>query len=64
MNDITNTLKVRGIPLVKTKSTVASSVTTLYMVAEISSLEDLEWLLRKLENLPNVTEVRRQRWTG
>lgn len=64
MNDITNTLKGRGIPLTKIKSTIANSIATVYLVAELVSLSDLEWLLRKLENLPNVTEVRRQRWTG
>ncbi len=64
MNDITNILKGRGIPLTKIKSSIANSIATVYLVAEIISLSDLEWLLRKLETLPNVTEVRRQRWTG
>lgn len=64
MTDITNLLKGRGLGLNRIKSATANSVTTIYLVAQISNLTDLDWLLRKLESLNNVIEVRRQRWTG
>jgi GTP pyrophosphokinase len=62
MNDITNVLKGRGINLTKTKAKIVNSVATIYLVAEVTDLVELDWLLRKLEQLPNVIEVRRQRW--
>jgi hypothetical protein len=31
-------------------------------VAEVTSLDQLNWILGKFENLPNVIEARRERW--
>ncbi len=64
MNDITNTLKGRGIGMTKTKAATANSIATIFLLVEVTNLADLDWLLRKLEKLPNVIEVRRQRWAG
>jgi GTP pyrophosphokinase len=63
MDDIANILKGQNIVLSKTKTAIANSITTIYMVAEVASLEQLNWVLGKLEKLNNVIEARRQRWS-
>lgn len=63
MDDIANILKGHHVNLVKTKTTTANSVTTIFMVAEVSSLDQLNWVLGKFERLHNVIEARRERWT-
>lgn len=63
MDDIANILKGHNVNLVKTKTTTANSVTTIFMVAEVSSLDQLNWVLGKFERLNNVIEARRERWT-
>jgi GTP pyrophosphokinase len=62
VEDIANVLKGRKINVPKTKRTTANSITTVYMVAEVRDLSELEWLLERLDKLPNVLEVQRQRW--
>jgi GTP diphosphokinase / guanosine-3',5'-bis(diphosphate) 3'-diphosphatase len=62
VEDITNVLKGRKISAPKTKKTTANSITTIYMVAEITDLSQLEWLLERLDKIPNVFDVQRQRW--
>jgi hypothetical protein len=34
----------------------------VYLIVEVTDLEQLNWLMKKFENLPNVIEVYRQRW--
>ncbi len=63
MDDIANVLKGQHVDLVKTKTTTANSITTIYIVAEVASLDQLNWVLDKLERLNNVIEARRERWT-
>ncbi|MGD8855980.1 MAG: bifunctional (p)ppGpp synthetase/guanosine-3',5'-bis(diphosphate) 3'-pyrophosphohydrolase [Chloroflexota bacterium] len=62
MDDIANILKGQNISLTKTKTTTADGISTVYLVAEIKSLDQLNWILGKFEHLPNVIEARRQRW--
>ncbi len=62
MEDITNVLKGRQINVPRTKKTTANSISTVYMVAEVRDLSELEWLLERIDKLPNVLEVQRQRW--
>ncbi len=62
VEDITNVLKGRKISAPRTKKTTANSVTTIYMVAEVADLAQLEWLLDRLDKVPNVFDVQRQRW--
>lgn len=62
VEDIANILKGRNITVPKTKKTTANSMTTVYMVAEVTNLAELEWLLERIDKLPNVLEVQRQRW--
>ena len=47
----------------KTKTMTNGSIRTVYLEVEVTSLEELNWLLQKFENLPNVIEANRQRWT-
>jgi GTP pyrophosphokinase len=63
MDDIANILKSERVNLSRTKTTTANSVATIYIQADVSSLDQLNWILRKFENLPNVVEAHRQRWT-
>lgn len=63
MDDIANILRSESVNLAKTKTTTANSMITIYLVVEISSLEQLNWVLNKFERLKNVVEARRQRWT-
>jgi GTP pyrophosphokinase len=63
MDDIANILKGQKVNLSTTKTTTSNSITTIYMVADVASLDQLNWILGKFEKLNNVIEVRRQRWT-
>lgn len=62
MDDIANVLRTEQVNLSKTKTTTANSVTTIFLLVEVSSLDQLNWILRKFERLHNVVEARRQRW--
>ncbi|MCP4423291.1 MAG: bifunctional (p)ppGpp synthetase/guanosine-3',5'-bis(diphosphate) 3'-pyrophosphohydrolase [Chloroflexi bacterium] len=61
MDEIVSMLRGQQINVPKTKTSVADSIITIYLVAEVASLEQLNWVLQKLENLPNVIEAYRQR---
>lgn len=63
IDDMISILRGKNIQVPRTKTSTAGSVMTVYLEAEISDLNELNWLLQKLENLPNVFEVQRQRWT-
>ncbi len=63
MDDIANILKGQNISLTRTKTTSADGVVTIRLVAEVTSLDQLNWILGKFENLANVIEARRQRWS-
>ncbi|MCI0394537.1 MAG: bifunctional (p)ppGpp synthetase/guanosine-3',5'-bis(diphosphate) 3'-pyrophosphohydrolase [Chloroflexi bacterium] len=62
MEDIANILKGEHVNLSATKTTTANSITNVYLLVEVSSLDQLNWILRKFEKLNNVIEARRQRW--
>ncbi len=63
MDDIANILKGQNVSLTNTKTTTSDGISTVYLIAEVTSLDQLNWILGKFEHLPNVIEVRRQRWT-
>lgn len=63
IEDIINLLRGQNITAPRTKTLTANSISTIYLEAEVTSLEQLNWLLQKLESLPNVVEAHRQRWT-
>lgn len=62
MDEIANILNGARVNLSKTKTITADSITSIYMVAEVNSLEQLNWILGKFERLNNVIEARRQQW--
>ncbi len=62
VEEISNILRGRRISVPKTKKTTSDSITTIYMVAEISNIADLNWLMQRIEKLPNVMSVQRQKW--
>ncbi|MEW5988648.1 MAG: bifunctional (p)ppGpp synthetase/guanosine-3',5'-bis(diphosphate) 3'-pyrophosphohydrolase [Chloroflexota bacterium] len=63
MGDIANILKAQNVNLAKVKSITSNSVATVYLLVEVSTLDQLSWILSKVEKLSNVIEARRQRWT-
>ncbi len=63
IDEIVSTLRGQRINVPKTKTMTADSITTIFLVAEVAGLEQLNWALQKLENMKNVIEVYRQRRT-
>lgn len=63
MDEMTSILRGKHIAATKTKTLTNGSIRTIYLEVEVTSLEQLNWLLQKFENLPNVIEASRQRWT-
>ncbi len=63
IDDMISILRGKNIQVPRTKTNTAGSVMTVYLEAEISDMNELNWLLQKFEALPNVFEVQRQRWT-
>jgi GTP pyrophosphokinase len=63
VDDMANILRGQQIVAPKTKTVSTDSILTVYLEAEVTSLEQLNWLLKKFEALPNVIEARRQRWS-
>ena len=62
IENIVATFRGRNINVPKTKSVTTGSTMTIYLVVEVATLEELNWLLQKLENTQNVIEANRQRW--
>lgn len=63
IEDIVNILRGQQLNVPKTKTTTTRSLITIYLVVEVASLDQLNWLLQKFESLPNVIEAHRQRWS-
>ncbi|MCB8946358.1 MAG: bifunctional (p)ppGpp synthetase/guanosine-3',5'-bis(diphosphate) 3'-pyrophosphohydrolase [Ardenticatenaceae bacterium] len=62
IENIVATFRGRNINVPKTKSVTTGSTMTVYLVVEVATLEELNWLLQKLESTQNVIEATRQRW--
>ncbi len=62
IDEIANILNGQNINLSKTKTTSSNSISTIYMVAEVASLEQLNHVLSRFEKLNNVIEAGRQHW--
>jgi GTP pyrophosphokinase len=62
IEEIVAILRGQKINAPKTKTTSVGNIMTISLVVEVKSLEQLNWLLQKLESLPNVIEAYRQRW--
>ncbi|MCA9954245.1 MAG: bifunctional (p)ppGpp synthetase/guanosine-3',5'-bis(diphosphate) 3'-pyrophosphohydrolase [Anaerolineales bacterium] len=62
IEEIVSILRGQKINTPKTKTTSIGNIMTISLVVEVNSLDQLNWLLQKLESLPNVVEAHRQRW--
>lgn len=62
IENIVDTFRGRNINVPKTKTVTSGSLMTVYLLVEVATLEELNWLLQKLENTQNVIEANRQRW--
>lgn len=63
IDEMSSILRGQRINAPKTKTVATESQLMVYLVVEVNSLEQLNWLLHKFEGLPNVIEARRQRWS-
>ncbi|MFN2117789.1 MAG: RelA/SpoT family protein [Candidatus Promineifilaceae bacterium] len=63
IDEMSNILRGQRINAPRTKTVTSDSTLKVYLVAEVNSLDQLNWLLHKFEGLPNVIEARRQRWS-
>ena len=63
VDDMASILRGQQITAPKTKTLSTESILTVYLEVEVNSLEQLNWLLKKFEALPNVIEAKRQRWS-
>ena len=62
IDEIANILNGQNINLSKTKTTTSNSISTIFMVAEVASLDQLNQVLSRFEKLHNVIEAGRQHW--
>ncbi len=62
VDEMSNILRGQRINAPRTKTVSSNSILTIYLVAEVHSLDQLNWLLQKFEGLDNVIEARRQHW--
>jgi len=62
VDEMSNILRGQKISAPSTKTVTSDSILTIYLIAEVNSLDQLNWLLHKFEGLPNVIEARRQQW--
>lgn len=63
IEDLVAMLRGQQINVPKTKLVTHDGIMTVYLVAEVGDLEQLNHLLTKLENVPNVIHARRERWS-
>ena len=62
IEDLVNVLRGQQIAVPKTKLTNDDEMTKVYLLAEVTDLTQLNYLITKLSNLPGVRDVRRQNW--
>jgi len=63
VDDMAAILRGQHVSAPRTKTITKDSQITIYLVAEVTGMAQLNWLLNKFENLPNVIEARRQPWS-
>jgi GTP pyrophosphokinase len=63
IEDMVNTLRGQQVRVPRTKLVTTDTTMTVYLIAEVTDLTQLTWVLTKLKNMPNVIEVTRQRWS-
>lgn len=63
IEDLVSTLRGQQINVPKTKLVTVDNIMKVYLIAEVADINQLNWLLTKLENLPKVIKAQRQRWS-
>lgn len=63
IEDLVSTLRGQQINVPKTKLVTVDNIMKVYLIAEVADINQLNWLLAKLGNLPKVIKVQRQSWT-
>lgn len=63
IEDLVSTLRGQNINVPKTKLVTIDNIMKVYLIAEVSDIRQLNWLLTKLENLPKVIKAQRQHWS-
>lgn len=63
IEDLVSTLRGQQINVPKTKLVTSDNIMTVYLIAEVADIKQLNWLLAKLSNLPKVIKVQRQHWS-
>ncbi|HMT19802.1 MAG TPA: TGS domain-containing protein, partial [Promineifilum sp.] len=63
IEDMVSTLRGQQINVPKTKLVTVDNIMKVYLIAEVADINQLNWLLTKLENLPKVIKAQRQSWS-
>lgn len=63
IEDLVSTLRGQNINVPKTKLVTIDNIMKVYLIAEVTDIRQLNWLLTKLENLPKVIKAQRQHWS-
>ncbi len=63
IEDMVSTLRGQNISVPKTKLVTLDNIMKVYLIAEVTDVEQLNWLLTKLGNLPKVIKVQREHWS-
>jgi GTP pyrophosphokinase len=63
IEDLVSTLRGQQINVPKTKLVTTDNIMKVYLIAEVADINQLNWLLTKLENLPKVIKAQRQKWS-
>jgi GTP pyrophosphokinase len=63
IEDMVTTLRGQQIKVPRTKLVSTDTTMTVYMIAEVTDITQLNWVLTKLANMPKVIEARRQHWS-
>lgn len=62
IEDLVSTLRGQKINVPRTKLVTSDNIMTVYLIAEVTDIQQLNWLLAKLSNLPKIIKVQRQHW--
>lgn len=63
IEDLVSTLRGQKINVPRTKLVTSDNIMTVYLIAEVTDIQQLNWLLAKLSNLPKIIKVQRQHWS-
>ncbi|MCB8959754.1 MAG: bifunctional (p)ppGpp synthetase/guanosine-3',5'-bis(diphosphate) 3'-pyrophosphohydrolase [Ardenticatenales bacterium] len=61
--NITKVLRGRNINVSKTKTTISNNILKVMLIVHVPDVEQLKWVLSKIGEIPNVLDVRRQKWS-